>query len=113
MGELPLGNAGSVLMQSARDEELRRVGLDPADLVDLELEPGDVALWHLLTVHGSGPNRSGMDRRFYINGYVIGANADRGAWAFRESEPCALGEPVLIHYEDLHRRPEPFYVEVD
>ncbi len=113
MGELPLGKAGAVLTQSARDEELRRVGLDPSDLFDLELEPGDVALWHLLTVHGSGPNRSGMDRRLYINGYVIGANADRGAWAFREGEPCALGEPVLIHYEDLHRRSEPFYVEAD
>ncbi|HXV23966.1 MAG TPA: phytanoyl-CoA dioxygenase family protein [Alphaproteobacteria bacterium] len=113
LGELPLDQAGPVLTRSASDEELRRVGLDPADLLDIELEPGDVALWHLLTVHGSGPNRSEMDRRFYINGYVVGANSDRGVWAFREGEPCALGEPVLIHYEDLHRHPEPFFVEAD
>jgi ectoine hydroxylase-related dioxygenase (phytanoyl-CoA dioxygenase family) len=112
-GELPLGDGGSILTQSASDQALRDAGLDPADLCDLELEPGDVALWHLLTVHGSGPNRSGMDRRFYLNGYVKAENSDRGAWAFREGVARPLGEPVLIHYEDLHRRPGPFYLEPD
>jgi hypothetical protein len=113
IGELPLGNGGSILTQSASDQALRDAGLDPEELCDIELEPGDVALWHLLTVHGSGPNRSAMDRRFYINGYVKAENADRGAWAFRESVPCPLGEPVLIHYEDLYRRPGPFHLEPD
>jgi ectoine hydroxylase-related dioxygenase (phytanoyl-CoA dioxygenase family) len=113
LGELPLGNGGSILTQSASDQALRDAGLDPGELCYIELEPGDVALWHLLTVHGSGPNRSGTDRRFYLNGYVKAENADRGAWAFRNGVPCPLGEPVLIHYEDLYRRPGPFYLEPD
>ena len=111
LGELNLGGGGAVLDRRASEAELARAGLHPADLVDLTLEPGDFALWHVLTVHGSGPNRSGADRRFYINGYVTGANADRGVWAFRNGRACPLGEPVLIHYEDLYRRPGPFYLE--
>ncbi len=64
------------------------------------------------TVHGSGPNISDMDRRFYINGYVTAANCDRGEWAFKGGEPCPLaGEQAMVHYEDLHTRPEPHYVE--
>ncbi len=52
-----------------------------------------------------------MDRRIYLNGYVTAPNCDRGEWAFRGGEPCRLGEPILVHYEDLHARPEPHYVE--
>jgi ectoine hydroxylase-related dioxygenase (phytanoyl-CoA dioxygenase family) len=111
LGELALGGAGSILDQRAVDDELRRVGIDPTKLVDVVLHPGDVALWHLHTVHGSGPNRSSRDRRFYINGYVTARNAERGAWAFRNGIPCPLGDPVLIHYEDLYDRPEPHYVD--
>ena len=111
LGELALGGAGSILDQRAVDDELRRVGIDPTKLVDVVLQPGDVALWHLHTVHGSGPNRSSRDRRFYINGYVTARNAERGAWAFRNGIPCPLGDPVLIHYEDLYDRPEPHYVD--
>jgi hypothetical protein len=48
---------------------------------------------------------------FYINGYVTARNAERGAWAFRNGIPCPLGDPVLIHYEDLYDRPEPHYVD--
>jgi hypothetical protein len=111
LSELTLGGCGPILDQRAVDEELRRAGIDPANLVDLVLQPGDLALWHLHTVHGSGPNRSARDRRFYINGYVSARNAERGAWAFRDGKPCPLGEPVLIHYEDLYQRPEPHYVD--
>jgi ectoine hydroxylase-related dioxygenase (phytanoyl-CoA dioxygenase family) len=111
IGELSLGADGPVLDRCASEAELARAGLDPAELVDLTLEPGDFAIWHLLTLHGSGPNRSDRDRRFYINGYVIGDNADRGVWSFRKGRACPLGEPVLIHYEDLYRRPGPFYLE--
>jgi len=42
---------------------------------------------------------------------VIADNCDRGVLAFRDGEPQPLGDPVLIHYEDLHARPEPHYVE--
>jgi ectoine hydroxylase-related dioxygenase (phytanoyl-CoA dioxygenase family) len=110
MGELSLGQ-GRVMDRPLEDEDLRRVGLDPAGARVLELEPGDVALWHLHTVHGSGPNRSAIDRRLCINGYAKASMCDRGEWTFRGGEPVALGAPVLVHYEDLFVRPEPHYVD--
>jgi ectoine hydroxylase-related dioxygenase (phytanoyl-CoA dioxygenase family) len=110
-GELAIGPSGRVMDRQLSDADLLEFGLDPRGAVDLELEPGDVALWHLCTVHGSGPNLSARDRRFYLNGYVVAENCDRGEWAFRAGKPCALGEPVLVHYEDLHTRPEPHYVD--
>lgn len=110
LGELALGD-GRVMDRPLDDSDLRRVGLDPAAAVTLELDPGDVALWHLYTLHGSGPNRSPADRRFYINGYVDAAMCDRGEPTFDEGHPVPLGAPVLVHWEDLHVRPEPHYVE--
>ena len=65
----------------------------------------------MFTIHGSGPNVSSTDRRLYINGYVTAENCDRGEWAFRDGAPCELGEPVLVHYDDLHKRPEPHFVD--
>ena len=53
-------------------------GLDPAGLADLALEPGDIALWNLFLVHGSGANPGPGDRRLYINGYVRATDCDRG-----------------------------------
>jgi hypothetical protein len=91
--------------------DLEGLGLDPRQAVSLDLEPGDVALWNLFTLHGSGPNRSPGDRRFYINGYVRAASCDRGEWTFRNGASVPLGEPTLVHYEDLYRRPEPHYVD--
>lgn len=111
LGELTVFNGRAVLDRPLDDAEVARAGIDPASKVCLELEPGDLALWNLFTVHGSGPNSSAGDRRFYINGYVSAADCDRGEWAFRSGEPCALGEPVLVHFEDLHKRPDPHYVE--
>ena len=111
LGELGFEGAGRVMDRALDDQDLRALGLDPATKVDLVLEPGDMALWHLNLIHGSGPNRSGLDRRFYLNGYVIAGNCDRGEWAFRAGQPCPLGEPVLVHYDDLQRRPEPHYLD--
>jgi ectoine hydroxylase-related dioxygenase (phytanoyl-CoA dioxygenase family) len=111
LGELSFATTGRVMDRALSDADLTALGLDPAAKIDLCLEPGDLALWHLHTIHGSGPNLSDGDRRFYLNGYVTAANCDRGEWAFRAGEPCALGEPVLVHYEDLHLRPEPHYVD--
>jgi len=110
LGELP-AIEGAVMARSLAAQDLIDLGLDPTGVVDLSLEPGDVALWHLHTVHGSGPNHAAGDRRFYLNGYVTAPNCDRGEWAFRGGVPCPLGEPVLVHYEDLHTRPEPHYVD--
>ncbi len=113
LGELSFGGDSRVMDTPLSDAEVARAGLDPARKVDLILEPGDVALWNLFMVHGSGPNTSALDRRFYLNGYVTAEHCDRGEWAFRDGAPCALGEPVLVHYEELHRRSEPHYLEED
>jgi ectoine hydroxylase-related dioxygenase (phytanoyl-CoA dioxygenase family) len=111
LGAHEVASAGSVLDQAMADERLEASGLDPAGLIDLALEPGDVALWNLYTIHGSGPNRTAGDRRFYLNGYVRAADCDRGEWTFRAGEPVALGAPALVHYDDLLIRPEPHYIE--
>jgi ectoine hydroxylase-related dioxygenase (phytanoyl-CoA dioxygenase family) len=111
LGEVDLAVAGRVMDAAMADDSLRRAGLDPAKVVDLELEPGDLALWHPFTIHGSGPNTSSHDRRFYLNGYVRAADCDRGEWTFRGGAPCALGAPVLVHYEALFERPEPHYID--
>lgn len=110
LGELCF-REGPTLDRSLDDRDLCAAGLDPDDKVDLLLEPGDVAFWHVFLVHGSGPNTSTSDRRFLINGYVEAAHCSRGEWAFRAGKPCELGEPVLVHYEELHTRPGPFYVD--
>ena len=83
LGELSFSAAGRVMDRALSDDDLRALGLDPATKVDLVLEPGDLALWHLNLIHGSGRNRAAADRRFYLNGYVIAQNCDRGEWAFR------------------------------
>jgi len=111
LGEKELAGKGPVLDQSMADARLASAGLDPLKLVDLDLEPGDVAFWNVYTIHGSGPNTTQADRRFYLNGYVKAADCDRGEWAFRDGKPVPLGKPVLVHYDDLHKRPDPHYVE--
>jgi ectoine hydroxylase-related dioxygenase (phytanoyl-CoA dioxygenase family) len=111
LGELDLAIAGRVMDGAMADASLRRAGLDPARVIDLDLEPGDVALWNPFTIHGSGPNVSSHDRRFYLNGYVRAADCERGEWAFRAGDACALGAPVLVHYEELHERPEPHFID--
>lgn len=90
LGDLGLGGEGPVLDQALTEKDLAQRGLDPSALVDIELDPGDVALWGLFTVHGSGVNRADHDRRVYINGYVTAADCDLGTWAFRDGRPCPL-----------------------
>ena len=112
LGELPY-NRDRRSMHVAMDiGDLEAFGVDTANTVTLDLNPGDVALWHVHTLHGSGPNQSVIDRRFYINGYVTAANCDRGEWAFRGGVPCPLnGAPALVHYEELYTKPGPMYVD--
>jgi ectoine hydroxylase-related dioxygenase (phytanoyl-CoA dioxygenase family) len=109
LGQLAVVAEGQVMNRSISDDDLAALGVDPTSKIDLVLEPGDVALWHLCLIHGSGPNTSQGDRRFYLNGYVTAGNCDRGEWAFRDGRPCVLGEPVLVHYDDL--QPEPHYLD--
>jgi ectoine hydroxylase-related dioxygenase (phytanoyl-CoA dioxygenase family) len=111
LGEIALAGNRRVADTAASEQTLLEAGLDPSRLVDLALEPGDVALWNSYTVHGSGPNVTAQDRRLYINGYVRAADCDRGEWAWRAGLPCPLGPPQLVHYEALHERPEPHYLD--
>jgi hypothetical protein len=112
LGYLGLSDDGPIMVGQTQDEELRRAGLDLSKAITCEMEPGDLLLWNLFTVHGSAPNVSNHDRRFMINSYVRAADSQRGEWAFRDGESTALGpEPQICKYEQLHERPGPFYIE--
>ena len=66
------------------------------------MEPGDLLLWTLFTVHGSAANVSDYDRRFMINSYVRAGDSERGEWAFRSGVSTPLGaEPQICKYEQL------------
>jgi ectoine hydroxylase-related dioxygenase (phytanoyl-CoA dioxygenase family) len=112
-GDLGMDCSELVLGSAMKDSVLEQVGLSDEDVIDLLLEPGDLALWSPYLVHGSGKNTSGHKRRLYINGYVRAADCDRGEWAFRGGQPVPFGpEPALVHYDELRERPEPHYPEV-
>jgi hypothetical protein len=114
LGYLGLSDDGPIMVGQTQDEELRRAGLDPSNIVTCEMEPGDLLLWALFTVHGSAPNVSDIDRRFMINSYVRASDTERGEWAFRGGISTPLGtEPQICKYEQLRERPGPFYVETD
>jgi hypothetical protein len=110
-GDLALDTSADVLGRAMNDGVLEQAGLSSIDLVEVVLEPGDLALWSPYLVHGSGANRADHKRRLYINGYVRAQDCDRGEWAFRNGQSVPLGpEPALIHYEALRERAEPHYV---
>lgn len=110
-GNLDLDTSQDVLGRSMADSALTNAGLNLADIIDLELEPGDFALWSPYLVHGSGTNRSDHQRRLYINGYVRAEDCDRGEWAFRDGKPVGFGpEQAIVHYEQLRERPDPHYL---
>jgi ectoine hydroxylase-related dioxygenase (phytanoyl-CoA dioxygenase family) len=114
LGYLGLSDDGPIMVGQTQDEELRRAGLDPSAMVTCEMEPGDLLLWTLFTVHGSAPNVSDIDRRFMINSYVRASDSERGEWAFRDGASTPLGaEPQICKYEQLRERPGPFYIEAD
>ena len=97
--------------QSSADESLTAYGLDPADVVPIELEPGDAVMWSQWTVHGSDANLSDRPRRTWINCYGRASDCDRGTWAFRDGNPVAMDPTALIQYDDIATRPEGHYVE--
>jgi hypothetical protein len=111
-GDLHMDCSTHALGTAMKDAALEAAGLSQADVVDLVLEPGDLALWSPYLVHGSGTNRSNHRRRFYINGYVRAVDCDRGEWAFRGGRPVPFGpKPSLVHYEELHEKPGPHYCD--
>ena len=52
-GYLGLADDSPIMKGETQEAELLRAGLTPADRVDLRLDPGDLVIWTLLTVHGS------------------------------------------------------------
>jgi phytanoyl-CoA hydroxylase len=113
-GYLGLSEDQTIMTGETPDEDLVRVGLDPKSIVTCTMEPGDLLLWTLYTVHGSAPNMSAMDRRFMINSYVRAGDSDRGEWTFRDGVSTSLGaEPEICKYEQLREKPGPFYIEDD
>ena len=102
LGELPFDPARPSMHEALDTADLARLGVDPEHTVTLELDPGDVAIWHVHTLHGSGPNTSAIDRRFYINGYVTAANG--------EPYPLECAQ-ALVHYEELYSNPGPMFVD--
>jgi hypothetical protein len=114
LGYLGLSDDGPIMVGQTQDEELRRAGLASSAVVTCEMEPGDLLLWTLFTVHGSAPNTSDIDRRFMINSYVRASDSERGEWAFRGGVSTPLGaEPQICKYAELRERPGPFYIEAD
>jgi len=111
-GYLGLSEDGSIMTGHTPEDDLRRVGLDPATAVTCAMEPGDLLLWTLYTVHGSAANLSDYDRRFMISSYVRASDSERGEWAFRGGVSTPLGpEPEICKYEQLREKPGPFYIE--
>jgi ectoine hydroxylase-related dioxygenase (phytanoyl-CoA dioxygenase family) len=111
-GDLKMDCSTHSLGAAMKNTALDAVGLSARDAVDLIFEPGDLVLWSPYLVHGSGTNRSGHKRRFYINGYVRARDCDRGEWAFRDGRPVPFGpRPALVHYEQLRERPGPHYAD--
>jgi ectoine hydroxylase-related dioxygenase (phytanoyl-CoA dioxygenase family) len=111
LGDVDLDVDADVLGRSMDDAALVKIGYSSADVIELELAPGDLAFWNPYLVHASGRNGESHMRRLYINGYVRAADCDRGEWAFRNGVPVPLGpEPVVVHYENLPNDREPHYV---
>ncbi|MGY8998201.1 MAG: phytanoyl-CoA dioxygenase family protein, partial [Alphaproteobacteria bacterium] len=115
MGYLGLGEGATVMTGGSNEDELRAAGLDPDGMVQLELEPGDLVMWTLHTLHGSQPNTSDRDRLFVLNSYARATDSPtRGEWAFRDGQSIPLGEtPEICKYEELLENPGPFYADDD
>jgi hypothetical protein len=79
--QLPHEDARDRLNMLAGAEKLA-VEVDEASVVDVVLEPGEMSLHHVLSVHGSEPNR-GASRRIgfairYIPGHLAQSGGQRG-----------------------------------
>ena len=111
LGELSFPERGRIMNAALSDRDLADLGLDPSRIVALELDPGDLALWGLYTIHGSGPNvfdhrQADLRQRLCRGGQLRPRRMGLPRW--RALSP---GEPTLVHYEDLYSNPGPLYVE--
>ena len=68
-GQLPHRDTYAAANLASRGQEVE-VAVDEADAVDLELQPGEISLHHIMLVHGSEPNRSDTRRCGIVLRYV-------------------------------------------
>lgn len=116
LGRLSLAqDAPSVMNEMTQRTELLAAGLNPDDALPVVLEPGDLVIWTLTTVHGSGANTSTRNRPFLLNSYVRAESAPtRGEWVFRDGVSTPLGdEPQICKLENLADYDQPTYDETD
>jgi hypothetical protein len=79
----------STMHEAPTDHELGRLGFRADQVRDIELDSGDVVMWHPHLFHGSRSNRSlRNDRLFYVIGYMKRADTDEGEPAFIDGKPC-------------------------
>lgn len=112
-GHAILNDGGERETGPTKAEELADAGLREEDAVVAEMAPGDLVIWGLMTVHGSGPNISQTrDRRLLINSYLRAEDSpSRGEWAFRDGVPTPLGvTPQPCKDVDVASKPDPYYV---
>jgi len=88
LGDLSIERTHSVMQESIEVFDLEAYGLSRSDEIDVELEPGDMVVWHPYLLHGSPPNDSRViDRRFLVCGYMRTADCDTGVPAFEAGRP--------------------------
>ena len=111
-GYLGLADDGPIMKGSTNEQEMVKAGLDPAKTIDCVLDPGDLMIWGLLTVHGSQKNTSNHDRAFLIQSFYRAQDSERGEWVLKNGVSTPLGpEPKVCKYVALKEKPGPFYSE--
>ena len=79
-----------------------KIEIDERDVVDMELEPGEMSLHHMAVVHGSQPNRSDTPRLGVVLRYI---RPDVRQTRARDSATLVRGTDRHGHF-DLEPRPD-------
>jgi len=77
------------------------VDVDPAKVIDVELEPGEMSLHHVLLFHGSEPNRSAHPRIGFAIRYI--PTHVRQLSPIRDSATLVRGHDAYGHFEPEER----------
>ncbi len=79
-----------------------QIDVDKRDVIDMELQPGEMSLHHMAVVHGSQPNRSDTQRLGVVLRYI---RPDVRQIKARDSAMLVRGEDRFGHF-DLEPRPD-------
>jgi hypothetical protein len=70
----PVIELDDIASRASGEQRIRRIkspgSVDAEVTPPLVLEPGDISIHHVRLLHGSGPNRSGDQRRLLLQGYA-------------------------------------------